>query len=235
MPPADAIAATAVPATDPAAVGAGATPAPDATATGAAAVAVVTTGLATISSAAPPVIADPTRPVSADDGLAAAGPTQQIAAGLQALSRTTDGNRQLVMRLDPPELGRVQIVIAQPRDGPASVVLTVERPETLLLVLRDQPGLHQALDRAGVTADGRTVNFELAPVRAESQSTVPQAGHDQSGGGALDLDARQGGRSARQDPGAAANADPTGPDQPGDAAGGNLQPAWSRVGIDITA
>jgi hypothetical protein len=156
-----------------------------------------------------------------------AAPTQQIEVGLQALSKTTDGNRQLVMRLDPPELGRVQIVIAQPKDGPAAVVLTVDRPETLLLVLRDQPGLHQALDRAGVAADGRTVNFELAPVRTDAQP-----GHGQPGGGAPDLETRQGGRFVRHDPGAAGDDDPAGMEN---LVRLNVTPAWSRLGIDITA
>jgi hypothetical protein len=227
--PADAAAiaapTTPAPATDPAA-SAGAVQPNDANAAGAAAV----------SAAALPAIADPPRPASAADATATAAPVQQIAVGLEALSRTADGNRQLVVRLDPPELGRVQIAIAQPKDGPAAVVLTIERPETLLLVLRDQPALHQVLDRAGIAADARTVTFELAPVRAEAQPTLSQAGHGQPGDGALDLAAReQGGRYARHDPDATGDDDPTAP-----AASGNPfrfvpQPAWWRAGIDITA
>ena len=194
------------------------------------AVGVVATGLTTISAA----LSSPAAPTPADsvgDRSGAAGPTQQIAAGLQTLSRMADGNRQLVMRLDPAELGRVQIAIDQPKDGPASVVLTVERPETLLLVLRDQTGLHQALERAGVAADGRTINIQLAPPRADPQPTSQQGGDGQPGGGALDLDARQGGRFTRHDPGFADDE----PGTPGSLLRHDPRPTWSRVGIDITA
>jgi hypothetical protein len=232
-PPADAapVALTAFPAlaADAAAaavLGAGAAQPPDA----------VTAQLAAITAATLPALHDATRQASGDAGHATAGPAQQIAAGMDALTRTAGGNRQLVVRLDPPELGRVQIAIAQPKSGPAAVVLTVERPETLLLVLRDQPSLHQALDRAGVAADARTVSFELAPVRTDPHPTVPHGGHGRPGDATLDLTAReQGGRSARQDPRASAYADPLGSGEVGDPLVINLPPAWSRAGIDITA
>jgi hypothetical protein len=147
-----------------------------------------------------------------------------------------------VLRLEPAELGKIQIAVAQPRDGAAAVVLTVERPETLLLVLRDQQGLHQALDRAGIAADGRTVSVELAPMRAEPQPAAPHAGHGQPDTAATDRglnrdtnrDPGTGGRSARHRPGAAGDANRPGPGMPGNALRAAL-PAWRRAGVDITA
>ena len=69
-----------------------------------------------------------------------------------------------ILRLDPAELGRVDIRIDRSRDGPASISLTAEKPETLALLVRDQAQLHKALDQAGVPAAGRSVSFSLAAI-----------------------------------------------------------------------
>ena len=66
-----------------------------------------------------------------------------------------------MIRLAPTELGHVQVRIERPADAPARVVLAVERPDTLMLLMRDQPQLNRALDAAGVPPDGRTLQFAL--------------------------------------------------------------------------
>ena len=197
--------------------------------------------------AAQPAAPAPVEPVahvpvsSTDQG--ATPPAEQLGSILVASTRTVAGNQQLTVRLDPPELGRVNIAIAQPRAGAASVTLTVERPETLLMVLRDAPALHRALDRAGIPAEARTVTFELAPQRAPS----PQQAHGQgshSAGPAFDLAARdQWQRPGRQMP----QRDADGTDiakGANDASDANDEPTedrpayarmWQRAGIDITA
>ncbi len=91
-----------------------------------------------------------------------AAPAAQIAPALVSLVAHADGTQRLTMRLDPPELGQVQIRIERPPDAPARVDITVEKPETLTLLLRDQPQLQRALDQAGVPPDGRSVTFHVA-------------------------------------------------------------------------
>jgi hypothetical protein len=161
-------------------------------------------------------------------------PVEQLGTILVASTRTQAGNQQLTVRLDPPELGRVHIAIAQPRTGAAAVTLTVERPDTLLLVLRDAPALHRALDRAGVPAEARTVAFELAPQR----EATPQQPHAQGShsGLTIDLAARDQGQRptrqmpARNEPGASnENTDQSTEQQPA------YTRVWQRAGIDITA
>lgn len=71
------------------------------------------------------------------------------------------GPSHVVVRLDPAELGRVQIGISRQADGPARVELLAERPDTLQLLMRDQPALHRALDLAGVPVEGRVLHFQL--------------------------------------------------------------------------
>lgn len=79
--------------------------------------------------------------------------------------------QHLIIRLDPAELGRVQVRIERTPDGPARVELVVERPDTLLMLLRDQPQLHRALDLAGVPAPDRTLQFQLAPAATPGTAT----------------------------------------------------------------
>jgi flagellar hook-length control protein FliK len=87
--------------------------------------------------------------------------------------------QHLTIRLDPAELGRVQVHIERAPGGAARVELVVERPDTLLLLLRDQPQLHRALDLAGVPIADRTLQFHLAPsVTANLGTATPQSNAD---------------------------------------------------------
>ena len=123
--------------------------------------------------------------------------------------------RTVTIRLDPIELGRVEIRLGHAHDAPAKVELTVERPETLLMLLRDQPQLHRALDLAGVPAAGRTVQFHLASdVQLSAQPNLQPA----------------------PIPGLAADAAPSFSqsfsslgNQPGNSGGQNPPSPWARV------
>ena len=100
-----------------------------------------------------------------------------------ALNTAADGGTRLTLRLHPAELGSVQIRIDRPADTPVQVSVTVDRPETLNLLVHDQSQLHHALDQAGVPANGRVLQFSLAgggQNGAGSQSGF-QAGAQQSG------------------------------------------------------
>jgi hypothetical protein len=116
-------------------------------------------------------------------------PASQIAGSVVTLGYS--GAQATVVRLRPDELGHVQITIARPPDGPASVTLVAERPEALLLLLRDQPHLNQALDKAGIPSDSRTLSFDLAPPRPEAtagaEASGDPAGGQTSGQPALDF------------------------------------------------
>lgn len=84
------------------------------------------------------------------------------------------GPSRVVVRLDPAELGLVQVGITRQPSGPARIELMAERPETLQLLMRDQPALHRALDLAGVPAEGRTLHFQLgAPDAARDPAPAP--------------------------------------------------------------
>jgi hypothetical protein len=162
----------------------------------------------------------------------AASPAAQLAPALVQMGHAPDGAQRLTVRLDPPELGLVQVRIDRPAEAAARVEITVEKPETLTLLLRDQPQLQHALDLAGVPAEGRSVTFHVAspePSRNSEPATAPAPGVAAGGlsGDGSHGAPRQGGQSGRQQTSAQ------------DGRETEFTPiglsGWLRGGLDITA
>jgi len=164
---------------------------------------------------------------------AVASPAAQVAPALVSMAHTPDGTQRLTLRLDPPELGHVQIRVDRPPEAPAHVDITVDRPETLTLLLRDQPQLQRALDQAGVPPEGRSVTFHVPTTEpAPRHESVPPAGAGAGSAGTGDASygaSRQGGSPTRRqfaEPG----------DVTMDMEFDQATPAnWVRAGLDITA
>ncbi|HME28136.1 MAG TPA: flagellar hook-length control protein FliK [Acetobacteraceae bacterium] len=155
-----------------------------------------------------------------------ASPAAQIAPALVQTSHAPDGAQRLTMRLEPPELGRVQVRIDRPAEAAARVEITVDKAETLTLLLRDQPQLQRALDQAGVPAEGRTVTFHVAtPEPATASAPGMQAGGP-SGDGSRGAPPH-GGEPERQHAGT--------PDGTDTEFTPMMLPGWVRGGLDITA
>jgi flagellar hook-length control protein FliK len=150
-----------------------------------------------------------------------ASPASQLAPALLSLSTSTGGTQHLTLRLEPDELGTVQVRIDRPTEAPVHVDISVSRPETLTLMLRDQTQLQHALDQAGVPAEGRTMSFHLAGQDADSLSR--QAGG--FGQSATYGQTPRNGAPAR---------DTIDPDDATSLASPTPM-RWQRVGLDITA
>ncbi len=166
-------------------------------------------------------------------------PAAQIAPALVSMSHAPDGAQRLTMKLEPPELGQVHIRIDRPIDAtPARVEITVERPETLQLLLRDQPQLQRALDQAGVPAEGRSVTFHVTTpepaARTETAMAPTPAGSSAAMGGDLSHSAsRDGGRPMQPEAGTGASG---ATDDNEDLGAIAITPTrWLRAGLDITA
>jgi flagellar hook-length control protein FliK len=84
----------------------------------------------------------------------------QLAA--QISSRFNKGNRVFDIRLDPAELGRVDVRLEMTGDQRVSAVLTVERAETLAELQRAARDLERALNEAGLELDGNGLEFQLS-------------------------------------------------------------------------
>jgi hypothetical protein len=189
---------------------------------------------ATTQPAAQPPSPSSPRPAEAATAAAPAqtAPAHQITPALMQMGHAPDGAQRLTVRLDPPELGRVQIKIDRPPEAPARVEITVEKQETLTLLLRDQPQLQRALDQAGVPAEGRNVTFHVAAPEPSGRGEpgTPSVAGTATGGLAGDGShgtARQHGRSTGRQRG---TADDDGTEFTPIAASG-----WLRAGLDITA
>lgn len=78
----------------------------------------------------------------------------------ELVRQVNDGNTRFQMRLDPPELGRIDVKLDIDASGQVNARLTVEKAETLDLMQRDQRGLEKALQQAGL--DGAKTNLEFS-------------------------------------------------------------------------
>lgn len=79
-----------------------------------------------------------------------------------AMARTlNNGDTKFQMRLDPPELGRVEVHMKVAKDGSVQAHMIVDSPETLDMFMRDQRGLERALANAGLNTDSSSLQFSL--------------------------------------------------------------------------
>src|SRR5262249_23668029 len=86
------------------------------------------------------------------------------------VARAEAGERKFEIRLDPPDLGRIEVQLNVDSSGRATSHLVVDRADTLDLLRRDAPALERALQSAGLTTDDASLQFSL---RAQ-----PSAGRD---------------------------------------------------------
>lgn len=80
---------------------------------------------------------------------------------MQITRHVEAGTNHFQMRLDPPELGRVDIRMQIAHDGKLSLVVAAERPETIDLLQRDARVLERSLQDAGLKTDSQSLNFSL--------------------------------------------------------------------------
>ena len=83
----------------------------------------------------------------------------QVASGI--VRHLQNGQTRFQMRLDPPELGRVDVDLKVAHDGRVHAHLIVDRPETLDMFMRDQRGLERALQNAGLDTNADNLSFSL--------------------------------------------------------------------------
>ncbi len=75
--------------------------------------------------------------------------------------QTTEGNTRFQIRLDPAELGRIDVQLDIDTSGQVNARLVVEKAETLDLMQRDQRGLEKALHQAGLDSAKTNLEFSL--------------------------------------------------------------------------
>src|SRR6476659_6148465 len=83
----------------------------------------------------------------------------QVAVSIAAHAKA--GESRFQIRLDPPELGRIDVSLSVDKAGATTTTLTVERMDTLDLLQRDSRSLERALTSAGFKADQGSLQFNL--------------------------------------------------------------------------
>ena len=120
--------------------------------------------------------------IAATNGAAQNGPppsTNQMPVGLQfapaspnavldtnalavtIATKSKDGSKQFDIRLDPAELGRVDVRLTVDEAGKTQATLSVEKPQTLELLQKDSSHLETALKDAGLDLSQNGLNFSL--------------------------------------------------------------------------
>ncbi|MGL5362496.1 MAG: flagellar hook-length control protein FliK [Bosea sp. (in: a-proteobacteria)] len=77
--------------------------------------------------------------------------------GLQAMA----GSKRFDIRLDPAELGRVDVRLEFNEDGTVTASLTADRVETLQMLQRDARTLERAFEQAGLKSSDGGIDFQL--------------------------------------------------------------------------
>jgi flagellar hook-length control protein FliK len=93
------------------------------------------------------------------------------------------GNSHFDIRLDPPDLGRIDVRLHVDSDGNVSTRMIADRSDTLDLLKRDASGLERALQQAGLKTSDNALQFSLrqqqnfvrddTPLQNAAQLVVP--------------------------------------------------------------
>jgi flagellar hook-length control protein FliK len=94
-------------------------------------------------------------PVSATQAI----PVNAIAVEIAGQAKA--GNSRFEIRLDPPELGRIDVRLDVDKDGNVTSRLVIERTDTYDLLRRDQSTLERALQQAGLKTSDNSLEFSL--------------------------------------------------------------------------
>jgi flagellar hook-length control protein FliK len=122
------------------------------------------------------IVANQAASAAATPGTAAAATVPIAGLAVAIASRAQAGSSQFDIRLDPPELGRIDVRLGVDRDGQVTSHVTVDRADTLQLLQSQQPHLERALEQAGLKTADNGMQFTL-----RDQSFAGQNGGSGSG------------------------------------------------------
>lgn len=103
-------------------------------------------------------------------------PLDSLAADIAL--RAAGGNSRFEIRLDPAELGRIDVRLDVDKHGNVTSHLTVERPATLDMLRNDAPRLQQALEDAGLKTGDSGLQFSLRDQSSSGQNSDNGSGRN---------------------------------------------------------
>ncbi len=108
--------------------------------------------------------------------------TQMVAATLTKAGKNGDDNI-MTLRLDPPELGNVNIRLQFGKDKMVKAIISAEKPETYMMLQRDAHSLERALQSVGLETGTDGLTFELQDQGSFAQDNNGQGGGEKNFGG----------------------------------------------------
>ncbi|MCK1515046.1 flagellar hook-length control protein FliK [Bradyrhizobium sp. 190] len=106
---------------------------------------------------------------------AASAPVPVSGLAMEIAASARSGKTRFEIRLDPAELGRIDVRIDIDRHGQMTSHLTVERPETLSMLRQDANQLQRALDNAGLSTGNGGLQFSLRDQSSQGQNDGNQS------------------------------------------------------------
>jgi flagellar hook-length control protein FliK len=103
-------------------------------------------------------------------------PLSGLAVEIAASAKS--GKSSFEIRLDPADLGRIDVRIQVDRNGQVTSHLTVEKPETLSMLRQDAPQLQRALDDAGFKTGDSGLQFSLRDQSSSGQNNGNETGRN---------------------------------------------------------
>jgi flagellar hook-length control protein FliK len=117
--------------------------------------------------------------------VATGAPVPLSGLAVEIAASVHSGKTRFDVRLDPADLGRIDVRIDVDRNGQVTSHLRVEKPETLSMLQQDAPQLRQALDDAGLKTGNGGLQFSLRDQSSSGQNNGNQS--NQTGGNAQRL------------------------------------------------
>lgn len=134
------------------------------------------------TNAAAPVAAQPAAP-AAEPVLQARPGELGRSLGVEIARKVDAGEDMLRVRLNPAELGRVEVTLAFDDKGHVQATMRAESQHTLNLLRQEAPDLGRALDQAGIRTDAGSFRFESRDGGNGSGGTGSQSAFQQQSRG----------------------------------------------------
>lgn len=102
--------------------------------------------------------------------IAGGAPVPLNGLAVEIATRNQGGASSFAIRLDPADLGRIDVRLDVDNQGRVTSHLTVEKPETLALLRQDAPQLQRALNDAGLKTSDNALQFSLGDQASAQQN-----------------------------------------------------------------
>ena len=110
---------------------------------------------------------------------APAVPVPLSGLAVEIVTQADAGRNHFEIRLDPPDLGRINVKLHVDNDGNVTTHLVVDRADTLDLLKRDASSLERALQQAGLKTSDNALDFSLRQHSFAQDDTSKQTGTQQ--------------------------------------------------------